>query len=70
MLEVNPNLTAFEIEGILEGTALPMPASASRHVYDFDHFADIVWDTDCDGSLCDPVGAGLMLADAAIGAID
>jgi hypothetical protein len=26
------------------------------------------WDTDCNGSFCDPVGAGLVQADAALAA--
>jgi subtilisin family serine protease len=66
MLQKNPWLTQSQIESILRATALPMPPTASRYIYDFDHFADVAWDTDCLGSACDPVGAGLVQADKAI----
>jgi subtilisin family serine protease len=69
MLQKNPGLTQAQVESILKSTALPVPAVGSRLVFDFDHFADIVWDNDC-GALgaCDAVGSGLMQADAALGA--
>ncbi|MCW5637165.1 MAG: S8 family serine peptidase [Rubrivivax sp.] len=69
MLQKNPALQQAQVERILKGTALPMPAVGSRLIFDFDRFADIVWDQGC-GSLgaCDPVGAGLLQADAALGA--
>ncbi len=70
MLEKNPTLTAAEVEAILKDTALPMPDTASRMVYDFDHWAEISWDTLClDEIPCDPVGAGLVQADAAVEAV-
>lgn len=70
MLEKNPALTAAEVEAILKGTALPMPDTASRMVYDFDHWAEISWDILClDEFPCDPVGAGLVQADAAVEAV-
>jgi len=37
-------------------------------VFDFDHPATIVWDIDCDGIVCDAVGAGVVQADQAIAA--
>lgn len=67
MLQKNPALSQAQVESILKTTAMPVPAVGSRLVYDFDHFTDIVWDTSC-GALgaCDPVGRGLVRADAAI----
>jgi hypothetical protein len=38
----------------------------ARSIFDFDHPATITWDTDCDGTPCDAVGAGVILADAAV----
>jgi subtilisin family serine protease len=69
MLQKNPTLTQAQVEAILKATALPMPAVGSRLVFDFDQYADIVWDTDC-GALgaCDAVGRGLVQADKAIAA--
>jgi subtilisin family serine protease len=68
ILQKNPALTQAQVESILKSTALAIPSSGSRHVFDFDHFADIPWDTDCAGTSCDPVGAGLLQVDAAIAA--
>lgn len=69
MLQKNPALRQAQVEAILKSAALPIPAVGSQLVFDFDHFADIVWDTMC-GALgpCDAVGAGLVRADAAIAA--
>jgi hypothetical protein len=66
MLEKNPTLNAAAVENILKTTALIMPSSGTRHVYDNTEWADFSWDTDCNGNVCDPVGAGLMLADQAL----
>lgn len=66
MLEKNPLLNAPAIEKILKDSALALPASGTRHVFDFDHFADIGWDTDCAGAPCDAVGAGALRADVAL----
>lgn len=68
LLEKNPTLTQDEVEDILKSTALPIPSSGSRYIYDFSYFATIPWETDCNGQPCDPVGAGLLQVDAAIAA--
>ena len=38
-----------------EGDALPLAASGSRDIFDFDHAATITWDTDCAGTPCEPL---------------
>jgi subtilisin family serine protease len=69
MLQKNPSLNQAQVESILKSTALTIPAPGSPMVFDFDHFAVIAWDTDCGGTPCDPVGSGLILADAAVAAV-
>jgi subtilisin family serine protease len=66
LLQVNPSLTQAQVEGILKGTALGIPASGSRDIWDNTAPATMSWDTDCDGTPCDAVGAGLIQADAAV----
>lgn len=66
MLQKNPTLTQAAVESILKASALAMTPTGSRLVFDFDHFATISWDTDCAGTPCDAVGAGLMQADTAL----
>jgi subtilisin family serine protease len=68
IMQKNPNLTQAQVESILKSTALPLAASGSRDIFDFDHAATITWDTDCGGTACDAVGAGVIQADAALGA--
>lgn len=68
MMQKNPNLTQAQVESILKSTALPLSASGSRNIFDFDHAATITWDTDCGGTPCDAVGAGVIQADAALSA--
>ncbi len=72
MLEKNPALTQATVESILKATALPMAGSDSRTgVLDPFITGTIIspsWDTDCGGYACDPVGAGLVQADAALAA--
>jgi subtilisin family serine protease len=68
ILQKNPNLTPAQVENILKTTALAIPASGNPLIFDFDHFANIPWDTDCAGTPCDAVGAGLIQLDAAIAA--
>lgn len=46
-----------------------MPDSGSRDIWDNTAAATMTWDTDCNGTPCDPVGAGLLLADQAISAV-
>jgi subtilisin family serine protease len=69
LLEKDPTLTQAQIENKLKSTALPIPSTGTQHIFDFDHFADISWDTDCAGTPCDPVGSGLIQVDAAINSI-
>ena len=66
LLEKNPALTAAQVESILKTTALPIPSTGSRDIWDNTAAATITWDTDCDGTPCDPVGAGLIQLDAAL----
>lgn len=69
MLQKNPALTQAQVESILKSTALPMPANGTRQVFDFDHVVpNYGWDNDCGGNPCDPVGSGVVQADAAIAA--
>lgn len=68
ILEKKPTLTQAQVESILKGNTLPIPSTGNPVVYDYDHFANIPWDTDCDGIPCDPVGAGLLQVDLAIAA--
>ena len=68
MLEKDPTLTQAQVESILKSTALPVPNTGSRNIWDNTAAATITWDTDCTGSPCDPVGAGLLQADMAVGA--
>jgi subtilisin family serine protease len=69
LLQKNPSLNQAQVEAVLKSTALPLPSVGSRNVFDFDHAASIAWDTDCGGSGCDPVGSGVLQADAAISAV-
>lgn len=67
MLEKNPRLTQGQVEAILKGAALPMNRVDSRsNVFDPLTPRTISWDDDCSGTPCDPVGAGLIQADAAL----
>jgi subtilisin family serine protease len=78
ILEKNPTLMQADIEAILKSTALPMPAEGSQseiiHIPGFPLPPGVYtfsWDTDCSDDPavvipCDPVGAGLLQADAAL----
>jgi subtilisin family serine protease len=66
MLQKNPALTQAEVESILKGSALPIPAAGSRDIFDFAGYGTVTWDSDCDGTPCNAVGAGLVQADAAL----
>jgi subtilisin family serine protease len=66
LLTKDPTLTQAQVENILKSTALYLPDSGSRLFFDFSDWATITWDTDCNGTPCDPVGAGVVQADAAI----
>ena len=69
MLQKNPSLTQAQIETLLKTTALPIPNSGSVAIWDNTVPATVTWDTDCNGTPCDPVGAGLIQVDAAISAV-
>jgi subtilisin family serine protease len=66
MLQKNPSLTQAQVEATLKASALPVPAVGSRDIYDFSAFGTVTWDTDCSGTPCDAVGAGLVQADSAL----
>ncbi|MFB3922704.1 MAG: S8 family serine peptidase [Terriglobia bacterium] len=72
MLEKNPALVQGTVESILKSTALPMAGDDTRtgvlEPLLFGTFFTPSWDTDCAGEPCDPVGAGLVQADAALAA--
>ncbi len=69
MLQKDPTLTQADIESIMKSTALSIPSSGSQNIWNNTVGATITWDTDCDGTPCDPVGAGLLQADAAVSAV-
>jgi subtilisin family serine protease len=69
LLQKNPTLTQAQVEYILKSTALPIASNDTRHIYDSAAWVDMPWDTDCAGTPCDPVGAGLIQVDAAILAV-
>ena len=69
LLSKDPTLTQADIDFIMKSTALPFPATGSRDIWDNTAPATITWDTDCNGTLCDPVGAGVLQADAALLAV-
>jgi subtilisin family serine protease len=72
MLEKNPSLNQATVESILKATALPMAANDGRagvlEPLLYGTYFDPAWDNDCNGTPCDPVGAGLVQADAALAA--
>jgi subtilisin family serine protease len=66
ILQKNPTLKAADVESILKSSALVMPASGSRGIWNNTAPATITWDTDCNGTPCEAVGSGLIQADQAI----
>jgi subtilisin family serine protease len=70
MLEKNPNLAQGDVETILKATALPMESTGFRtgvlEPFLYGTYFDPSWDDDCNGTPCDPVGAGLVQADGAL----
>lgn len=78
MLQKNPLLTQTEVEALLKSTAMPVKPNDSRTSIlipsglfpgapaGFE--GTVWWDEDCNGRLCDPVGAGLLQADDALAA--
>lgn len=69
MLEKNPLLTQAQVEFILRGSAFPIPASGSRTILDNTVVTTLTWDGLCGAIVCDAVGAGLVNAGAAVGAV-
>ncbi len=69
-LRISPSTVHTHVEAILKATALTIPASGSRPIFDpfVADFPAIAWDADCDGEPCDAVGAGLVQADGAVSA--
>jgi subtilisin family serine protease len=68
MLQKNPTLTQAQVEHLLKSTALALPPTGSRAIFDFDRPATIAWDTMCGAVMCDAVGAGVIQADMAVAA--
>ncbi len=69
ILEKNPTLQPADVENILKTTTLVIPNSGMKHILNNSNvYEDISWDTDCNGTTCDPVGAGLIQADKALAA--
>ncbi len=66
MLEKDPALDAPGVENILKTSTLIMPDTGMRLIYNGSSWETVSWDTDCNGTPCDPVGAGLMQADKAL----
>ncbi len=68
ILEKNPTLTAADVQNILRTSALPIPNTGSVTIRDNTVITNppLTWNTDCHGTTCDPVGAGLVQADAAL----
>ncbi len=66
ILEKNPALNAGQVENILKSSALAIPSTGSAYILNNTAYATITWDTDCNGTTCDPVGSGVIQADAAI----
>jgi subtilisin family serine protease len=72
LLQKDPTLTQAKVESILESTALRIPSTGNPTVYDLSPsagFYEKPWDTDCDGTRCDPVGAGLLQVDKALASV-
>lgn len=69
MLENDPGLTQADVESIMKSTALPMLGDDGRAVVPVATPNPTTWDTTCGSNPCDPVGAGLLQADAALAAI-
>jgi len=69
MLQKNPALKQADVESILKATALKIPTSGTRIIFDNAvPNVTISWDTDCGGTACNAVGSGLIQADAALAA--
>ncbi len=70
LLEKDKTLTQSEIEDILTSTALSIPNTGAAKVWDINlvpaDWSIFTWDPDCDGTACDPVGAGLIQLDQAL----
>ena len=72
MLEKNSSLTQADVESIMKATALTMAGVDGRAVpVPVATTNPTLWDTTCGPSAlaCDPVGAGLLQADAALAAV-
>jgi len=69
LLQKDPSLEQADVEQILRDTALDIPNTGSRNIWDNVVPATITWDTDCGGVVCNPVGYGLIQVDAAIDSI-
>jgi subtilisin family serine protease len=69
LLQKKPTMTQGDVEQILKSSALAIPPTGTRAIFDLDHAATITWDLDCAGEPCNPVGSGLIQVDAALAKI-
>jgi subtilisin family serine protease len=69
-LEQNGSLTQAALESALKATAAPLASTGSAEVSNGSvpaAWETITWNTTCGSYACDPVGAGLVQADALLG---
>lgn len=66
MLQKNPALSAAQVENYLKSSALLIPSTGSQLILDNTVWTTVTWDTTCGLVSCDPVGSGLIRADAAL----
>ncbi len=66
LLEKNKTLKQADIDSILKASALALPDTGSRDIWNNTAAATITWDTTCGAVTCDPVGAGVIQLDAAM----
>jgi subtilisin family serine protease len=66
LLQKHPGLVQDQVESILKNTAFALPDSGDRYILDNTVPTNISWDTDCEGTICDPVGAGVIQVDQAL----
>jgi hypothetical protein len=68
LLEKDPTLKQARSSRRPKSTALTLTGSGVRAIFDFDYAANISSDSDCYGTPCDALGAGVLQADQALNA--
>lgn len=69
LLQQYPSIVQSQVETMLKTTALAIPSTGTKTVLDNTVVVDVSWDTSCPEGPCDPVGRGLIQADAALAAM-